>query len=297
MVSIDEIYNKFEKENLPKINERSQRVLDACHELIGSSLDLRIFGTHPANILDKIKNMFVYESEYCDYFFDLLKENGYNVNQEIKDTIDVLSYPIFSRLDNNIIIKYLNSPYIGSIEHTTHGFKIRSEQLGDFAFDFADHYYCHKAPEILNYIHSAQLKNKCHNHVEFLTKQDSHLYSVTSLIESMYVGLSYYHSYCWDKNNNKVIDLCYNMVMDKGEYDRLFKCEEIFQIEGRRLIEAANIAKLTDNNLEEKVNPIAATLFQQYIWENNFKSPDISIYSEEPTNSKLLMKNRFGSNN
>lgn len=295
MVSIDHIYNMFEKRNIQSLDKISQKILDECYELVGPLLDLKVFGTHPVNILNKIKNIFVYESKYCDYFFGLLKENGYNVNQEIKDVISALSYPIFNRLDNNIIIKYLNSPYIADIEHTIHGFKIKSEQLGEFSFDFADHYY-HKKEEIANYIRSAQLNNKCHHHVEFLTKQDPHLYSVTSLIETMYVATSYYHSYCWDKNNNKVIDLCSNMVMDKEAYDRLFKCEEIFQIEGSRLVEAANIAKLYDSNLEGKVNPIAVTLFQQYIWENNFKSPDVSIYSEEPTNCKLLMKNRFGSN-
>lgn len=296
MVSIDDIYNIFEKRNIQSLDKISQKILDESHELLGPLLDLKFLGTHPANILDKIKNRFVYESECCDYFFELLKKNNYNVNQEIKDVISALNYPIFNRLDNNIIIKYLNSPYIDNIEHTTHGFKIKSEQIGEFSFDFADHYY-HEKEEIANYIRSVQLNNRCHHHVEFLTKQDPRLYSVTSLIETMYVGISYYHSYCWDKNNNKVIDLCSNLVMDKEQYDQLLKCEEVFQIEGSHLAEAANIAKLTNSDLERKVNPIAATLFQQYIWENNFKSPDINIYSEEPKNPKLLMKNRFGSNN
>lgn len=298
LVSIDDINNTFERENMHKLDKISQKILDECHELIDPSIDLRIFGTYPTNILHKIKTNFIYNSEYerLDCFFKCLKKFNYNANREIYDAINNLSFPIFNRLDKSIVLKYLNSPYIDSIESTTHGFKIKSEHLGEYVFDFADHYY-HKETEIANYIRSAKLNNRCHHHVEFLTKQDHHLYSVTSFCEHLYKGISYYHSYCWDKNNNKIIDLCSNIVMDKEQYDQLFKCEEIFQIEGSRLVEAVNMAKMFNSDLESKVNPIAATLFQQYIWENNFKSPDISIYSEEPKNPKLLIKNRIGSNN
>lgn len=296
MVSTDEIYNKFERDNIPKIDERSQEILDACHELIAPLLDMKFFGSYPSNMLYNIKNRFVYDSSCCDYFFELLKEHNYNANEEIKSAILELSYPIFNRLSGNITLKYIKSPYIDSIEPTEHGFKINSEQLGEFAFDFADHYYCEQ-PQITDYIYHEKLRGRCNHHVNFLTEQDPNLYSVTALVETIYLGYTFYHSYCWDKDNNKIIDLSSNIVMDKQQYDRLFKCEEIFMIEGRHLVEAATTAKQNNMDLESKVNPLAVALFQQYIWENNLTSPNPDIYSEQPQNKKLLMKNRFGSNN
>ncbi len=132
----------------------------------------------------------------------------------------------------------------------------------------------------------------CHFHTKTLTEMYPHLYSTTSLVASMYDNTSYYHTYCVDKDSNEVIDLCYDMIMDKEQYYKLFKCQEIFQVEGSKLGYAGELAYQVPD-LAQKEFPIASTLYQQYIWENNLSSPDKAIYSEKPDNPKLLIKNNF----
>lgn len=296
LVSINEIFNRFEKDTYKSIDQKSQVILDECHDLIAPLLKFHFWGNLPSNILIGIKNQFIYESDYCDYFFQLLNKQHYNKNSEIKDIIGELSSPCINVSPDNIILKYINSPYIDAVEKHSQGFKIKSEQLGNFSFELANRYFW-QSIDIVQYINNSQLKNKCHSHVAFLTSQIPKLYSVTSFVENMYEGCSLYHSYCLDKDRNKVIDLNYNMVMDKDEYDQLFKCEEIFQIKGEQLSQAAHIAITHNPDLLTKYSPMIVTLFQQYIWENNLATPDCSIFSEDTHNPKLLIKNRFGSNN
>ena len=74
---------------------------------------------------------------------------------------------------------------------------------------------------------------------------------------------------------------------------KLFKSEELFVIPGKSLSKAAHIAVSYDNSICRYYTPLASTLFQQYIWENNLESPDKSLFSEEPSNKGVLMKNRI----
>lgn len=294
MTTTNEIFYNFEDKNKQYITDVSKIILDNSKDLTQTIGDLRIYGTNSANILHKLKIHNVYGSKYQDHFFKLLEDNNYNKNEELKNTISALSYPIFNRLDENIINKYLNSPYINSIEHTDEldGFIIKSNLMEDIKFTFADHYFKNDK-DITSIIYNGNLQNQCHNHVETLINHDKSLYAITALCEGMYNNATYYHSYCFNRYDNKVIDLCSNIVMNKEDYYATFKCEEVFKIEGRFLQEAVNIAKFYNSELSKKYDPIAATLFQQYIWENNLISPDKSIYSEEPKNNRLLMKNRY----
>lgn len=299
MISTDQIFYQFDQKDKPRLDTISRKILNSWQAKTGLSVDLSS-NTIAYNKLSHVKRFDVYESKYKNYFFKLLEENNYNINQEIIDVIEDLSCRIYERSLNCFVVeKYLNSPYIDEIESNENGFTIICDKQGTFTFEYADSYFQNEE-RIYQYIKKAGywsvFQNQCHRHVEFLTKENPSLYSVTSFCERKFNGFPCYHSYCLDKNNNKIIDLCSNMVMDKDEYEKLFKCEEIFKIEGSRLGEAKNMAIRYQADLRNYLQPIASTLFQQYIWENNLLSPDETIYSLEPSNPKLLMKNRFGSN-
>ena len=115
------------------------------------------------------------------------------------------------------------------------------------------------------------------------------------MCNQMFEDGTYYHSYVVDKEKDKVIDPLYNFVMDRGVYEDLFGCQEIFRVRGAYLSDATGIAKKLAPNLTGIDNLMACTLFQQYIWENELPSPNTKFYKSEPSNKKILIKSKWES--
>ncbi len=291
MITIKDILYEFNGKAMVISSEKAETILQQYQDLSGSRIDYNLYGGKPASVLRKYKYL-NYGKESLNILFQLLDKYNYNKNYEIKDAIDRLNSPYTDRIDSDERDRYLHSPYIDDIMLDGSKLTIESEQLGRTEFIFADHYFGGNG-DVTNYLRFGNTHNNCHLNVEVMSKIFPNLYSVTSICKFVFNDTIFYHSYCFDEDTNQVIDLCYNLVMDKDSYYKLFKCEEVFKIHGKYLKDAAYIARQYNPALSNFIGPIISTLFQQYIWENNLESPDKSIFSEEPSNKGLLMKNRF----
>ena len=262
---------------------------DVCIDILNH---LGEFNTDRRVAMSKLRNFRFANNDIhlYDRMFSLLKENNYNINFEIIDFLFV-----FRKDQVQALQMYSKSPYINKIQLKGNECEIDSN-MGEFSFKMASskHY------ELLNYYFMCNVllskiangQGLCHFHTKTLTQMHPYLYSTTSLVSSMYDNVSYYHTYCVDKDTDEVIDLCYDMIMDREQYYKLFKCQEVFQVEGSKLEYAGELAYQVPD-LAQKELPIASTLYQQYIWENNLSSPDKRVYSEKPKDSKLLIKNNL----
>lgn len=289
MVTIDKILEEFETK-FDKISKDKAMCVLNDEELLDITSELFLCFLNPISNLFYLK-YYAYDKDFKTKLFKLLDENNYNTNYEIMDLIKDADLFLKEKDYKDEIEKYSNSPYIDRINLTTDTLEIESTSLGNYEIVFADKYF-KKDNKVFKYINTEPLNGGCHRHVEFLVKREPNFYSITSLCNRRFEDLTYYHSYCYDEKTNRVIDLCSNLVMDKDEYDKLFKTEEIFKIKGKDLGKAYFLAGSNNYYLFKKYKGIAATLFQQFIWENNFSSPNKLIYSEEPINKKILMKNR-----
>ena len=292
MVTINEILEEFETKQIREVQRISNNIIKS-DELINISEELLLPTVNPSSDLYSLK-YYLYDKKEKEELFKLLEKNNYNKEYEIKDLIvEITNY--YSNKNNYLIKnKYINSPYIDKIDCTPKYLEIESKELGNYSMQFASDYFS-KNRNVSLYISQSSLLNKCHKHVEFLINNYPELYSITSLCTSRFNNLTFYHSYCYLEKSNLIIDLTHNLIMNKNEYDRLFKTEEVFRVKGKDLNKARLIATKYDLSLIKKYKAISATLFQQYIWENGFKSPDKDIFTEKANNPKLLMKNRFKS--
>ena len=292
MITTNQIFDVFENNSNKIINKIALDVL-TDDELYDVSSLLFFDFNNPVNQLYYLK-YYLYDKEAKGILFNVLNKYDYNRNDEIIDFIKDLNVLSNGKRNEAVKFKYINSPYIDDIRFSKDSIEIISSELGDYLIVPA-HYYFKNNPNIIRYIENEKLQSMCHKHVEFLTAINSSFYSITSLCNRRFYNYKYYHSYCYEKNTNKIIDLCHNLVMDKEFYDILFNTEEVFKVEGKDLKKAYFIAWSHDFSLNKKFESIASTLFQQYIWENNFSSPNKKIYSEKPDDYKLLTKNRYKS--
>ena len=292
MVTFKDILYQMEERFETCVQEKALRILNS--EFF-ENIDKPRSNIAESNLF-YLKN-YLYGSDKQEVLFQLLEDSGFNAYSEIKHFIRELFVHRDIFLDDDAenqfaISRYINSPYIQSIERKGWYFEVESNQLGRYSFLSTEEYF--KDDEwVIFYLRNAKLEGRCHENVEFLTERYPKLYSITSLCESMFEGNTYYHSYCYDSDTDNVIDLCSKLVMSKDMYDRLFRTEEIFSIQGKSLPNASKIALKYNRGLKHYFKPMICTLFQQYIWENNFATPDSGFYSEEPSNDKILIKNRM----
>lgn len=291
MITFKDILYHMEKRFDSFIDEKAIKILNSqCFK------DIKVpsYNIAESNLF-YLKN-YLYGLKEQKELFELLKDNGYNAYSEIKHFIRELFIHRDAFMSEEeeieyVVSRYINSPFIKSIEHFGEHFEVDSSQLGKYEFVFAEDYFKNDE-NVIFYLRNAPLEGHCHENVEFLTDKYPDFYSVTSLCETMFQGGKYYHSYCYDSVTNNVIDLCSKLVMPKEMYDRLFKTEEIFLVQGKNLSDAAQLALKYNRGLKHYFKPMICTLFQQYIWENNFLTPNSEVYSEEPKDTKILMKNR-----
>lgn len=218
--------------------------------------------------------------------FEDLEDSKYNNNYEIISLINSLNRAK-GKEKEQVINRYLNSPYIDNIKQDRDSYLVESSSLGNYKIDSMDSYLRVK-PAFLNRL----ISGCCYTNAKYVLAYNPNFYAVTSFISTIFGKGSCYHAYCLDKKNNKVVDPTYKIVMDKEEYDKLFQTEEIFRVTGNNLGDAFNIALRHKIELKMYEHQIGVTLFQQYIWENELPSPNSSIYSSVPDNKHLLVKHR-----
>lgn len=213
----------------------------------------------------KIKSELIDDPVYMNLLYEILNKYSYNMKYEIKDAIFALTN--IEKLSNNkrIIKKILTSPIIQDVSfNDKNQFTISSTQYGKFTFEVASQHF-KRNKKIKEYIRKNVLPHYCHQHTYFMASVFPEFYAITSLCRRYYFKSVYYHSYTYDKYNNSIIDLCYNIEMNKEEYYSLFEPKDILFILNKDIDE--ELAKVErDTNQPKKIFEILKiALYKQYL--------------------------------
>lgn len=257
------MYNKLESENISNNEVIFETILDIYTQTIKK--DFIFKGCN--NAIDKVlslKHSYVYDSPYCDIFFDLLKLYGYNFKQEIKDAIDNLGR-LENPNDNKAIIEsLLKSPVIQDISFNGRDrFTIYSEQFGTTSFTLASSYF-NFVEKIKEYIDHEQLNARCHHHTLFLADILPDFYAITALCKYYFYG-NYYHSFTYNPDENVIIDLCVNAVLDKDRYYYLYEAKDIVKTKNSDFSDIMRLVDQKSLHLEDYIAPLRLALYKQYL--------------------------------
>ena len=156
-----------------------------------------------------------------------LYKNDFKLNKLLCDSLSIYRYIESINIDENCC----------SIDFYDDG-KIRNIKFGCYYFDDEYKKMCYTTDELIKNGASVEkikrlsgtykFKGECHSASLYYleTFKDKNIRAITSICNSCQ-GLSFFHSYVWDRDNNLVYDLARNIVMDKDDYDYLFTLEEI----------------------------------------------------------------------
>lgn len=222
---LENILYQEEIMNIKRNNEIYHLVLN---EFLNNSQKKFAFpeNTNAGDKVRRLKNNYIYTSKNPTYFFSILKKYHYNMKQEIIDAMQELSYLYNPNKNKKVIKKLLHSPVIADIHFNGKDkFTILSTQYGIFQFKLSSSYFKNNSI-IADYIKKNFLPNGCHNHTYFMSQNLPQLYSITSQCHYYFKG-SYYHSYTYDQEKEKIIDLCYNSIIDKNQYYNIFEPQDI----------------------------------------------------------------------
>jgi len=220
--------------------------------------------TTSGEIVRDLKYEFVYTSEYNELFFEILAKYNYNMKYEIKDAMYYLGHLKNPSVNAELIKRLLGSTIIKDISFNGRNiFTISTEQYGDFVFELAA-YYFRGNQKMANYIKKNQLPRRCHTHAYFMSKVFVDFYAITSLCQS-YFGNSYHHSYTFDSNRDVIIDLCYNAVVDEGQYYNLFQPQDISVILNSKVAEELALTELKTNQEQDRCELLKIALYKQYL--------------------------------
>lgn len=252
MISVvDEILKIEEREKMSV--ESDEAILeDLCDTIIES-------GIYPRNFVDKLKELkssplrssryeilklipemsayYVVDDGppvwYRESLYELLEKAGYNFNSEIKMAIgDIATANVFDRYDAYDLEDKNNGGYksIRKIEINDEdgSYTIYGHSDDDvYKFYRADTFFANNE-QLMKYIRENAGKNDCHKHTEFLQSVFPDGVSITSYCPR-FMGNNYYaHSYM--EINGMIVDLNFNIVMDKESYYRLIQPTELIRI-------------------------------------------------------------------
>ncbi len=161
----------------------------------------------------------------------------------------------------------LNSPVIQDISfNELNQYTIVSDTCGKFSFDLAKEYFKNDE-SVLYYMENMSILRRCHDNTKHLTYLFPKFYAVTSLCKN-YFDVDYYHSYTYDKESDKVIDLCSNSIMDKEDYYKLNLPDEVSFIlnsDVDREYNLINNYKTTPTSSYDLVPLMKVALYKQYL--------------------------------
>ncbi len=261
---MDECEVILQKNELSVYEENSKIFDKFLNEFMSTiGINFTFAASDPQSKVLDLKEQYIYTSKHCELFFQLLEKYGYNMIQEIKDAFFNLN-----RLENpadnsEMIRKFLNSPVIQDISFDNRGFTITSEQYGKFTSEMAS-YVFRKNKEVLRYIDKEAIPQECHTHTYCMSSLLDDFYAITSMCKRYFKG-SYYHSYTYDSEENKIIDLCSKMVMDKDMYYRLFQPQEVSVILNSNVDEELNQVKSKLEWFYGRYPLLKIALYKQYL--------------------------------
>lgn len=222
----DSIFNSLESKTIARNDVIYAMFLDEFVRESGLSFNFIKKNDSFENKVIGIQNEFLYDSDYVDLFFKIMRKYGYYMRQDIKDLMCKLGNLKYPNDNSDLIRKYLNSPVIDDVSFDgVSKFTIFSERYGKFIFELAS-YFFRENDRMASYIKSHKLPNDCHNHTYFMAGVLPTYYSVTSLCTYYFRG-RYFHSYAYDKERDLIVDLCSNAVMNKTDYYSLYNPREV----------------------------------------------------------------------
>ena len=225
------------------------------------------------NSMDKvlgIKADYIYTSKYINLFFKILKKYKYNMKQEIQDAMYNLGHLEDPNKNVEVINKLIKSPVIQDISFNgKNEFLITSKQYGDFAFELASLHFKNNT-KMMDYMKNNPLPNHCHMHAYFMSELFKDFYSITSLCKFYFKG-RYYHSYTFDKDSNSIIDLCYNAVIDKDTYYKIFEPEDVSVILNSKVDEELTLTEEKTKQYFDRCYLLKIALYKQYLNSIGYK--------------------------
>lgn len=229
-----------------------------------TGLDYKFYNMTALEKVMKLKDELLDEPVYIDLLFELLNKYNYNMKYEIKDAIYALTKLEKLSKNKKVIKKVLTSPIIQDVSFNGKDqFTISSSQYGEFTFEVALRRF-KRNKKIAKYIRENKLPHYCHQHAYFMASVFPEFYAITSLC-SYYFKSIYYHSYTYDKSNNSIIDLCYNIVMNKEEYYNLFEPKDILLILNKDIDEELVKAEMNTNQPKKRFGLLKIALYKQYL--------------------------------
>ena len=168
-----------------------------------------------------------YTPQYSEIFFKTLQENGYNMRAEIQDAMFILGNLPNPNHNKEEIKKLINSKVIEDISFNGKNiFTIVSKEYGKLEFELAS-YFFRENEKMMSYMDITKLPCHCHNHAYYMSKIFPDLYSITSICQADFLNTYYYHTYTYGREENHIIDLCYNSIIEKNQYYNIFEPWEI----------------------------------------------------------------------
>lgn len=225
---------------------------------------------------------YLYSSKEINLLFALLLKHHYNMREEIKDAIHELGKLRNPIINKAVIKKFLHSPVIQDITLNQKTYTITS-LYGTFNFTYATN-YLKKQKEIIHYIKTERLSQRCHEHTYFISKKFPEFYSITAHCLDYFCN-NYYHSYTYNQSDDSIIDLCGNFVMEKQQYDRLYKPKEISIILNREVEKELAITLEKTDLPEHLCKLLKISLYKEYLQSISYYGP-----LKQAPPSKLLQK-------
>ncbi len=222
----EEMLSKKELKNCVRNEQISAKVLREILAYTNMNVSFSSKIDTYAQRLFELKYQRLYGSKYMDKLYRILAKYNYDMGKEIKDAMIYLSHLEDPSKNKEMIKTFLNSKVIQDITFDgTSTFTISSDTYGTFSFEPAS-YHFKDNEQITKYINNHKTRRECHANTLFLSAVLKDAYAITSLCPFEFGG-TYHHSYTYDKTNNQVIDLARNTIMNKEEYDRLLKPQEV----------------------------------------------------------------------
>lgn len=238
------------------------------------------------NSLDKVlslKEQYIYSSSHIDLFFSILKKHGYYMQQEIKDAICTIASLEDIFRNNECIKERLKSPYIDDITiNLDKKVTIDSDQFGRIEFYQASEYFKNNK-DVNYYMKNNPMRSHCHHHTFFFSTLFEDNFAITAQCPYYFYG-KYYHSFTYNKEEDKIIDLCSNAVIDKNSYYKIWQPNEITSIKNFDVKEILELVNSLSDQPENRCHLLKVALFCQAT--NTFK--DESLNDE----AKILLKKK-----
>ena len=202
-----EMYGEFVKE-FPHLDERFRNARWLTTEYPFFEDEIEIDGN-------------VYRAK--DLIYEFLQKQGYNMDNLVKEFIRRIASYDFEQESHKVSRDLKAYDFIiEDVFVAEDGLITVKTKVGEsFRFYQADKYFSEDT-DLGKYVMSNHGKNNCHDYTESLQSYLPDAVSVTAQLAREFDGNYYMHSYV-ELNENQVLDLNFNMVMNKDDFEKLMK--------------------------------------------------------------------------